>query len=286
MENLPGLTPQRYASCFEAFQAKTNEKKECLNWFAENSTAFLNNGARILSVGAGEGAFDESIAGVLKKKRLAVKNFCLLEPNQSFYEALRLKFKGFSNIKTIDIIASRIEEFKSNFNFDLLIFSHSFYYFENRAKVLLKAQELTEKNGKILVFHQTGDKLYEFQKQYRHRPAKDFDFNYSSDDLKELLNQLEITYQYFEIPCHLDVTEILAQDSLDVLSFLLEGETDCLPWDELNSIISRVRQISTEANFGWLLKYNIAAFLIDPERYRSGHRYPDIAWRNITQHSI
>jgi SAM-dependent methyltransferase len=137
---------------------------------------------RILDVGGGDGKRLRHIIDLFGKKGISV---CaeLIEPSKTFTDNLKndLKKKKYK----INIFRSKLEDFKAEGKYDLILFIHSIYTFQDSG-YLKKAKRMAAKNSSILII--TNDRksfLADLKKM------TDQDFHSSRREIRDVENDLE-----------------------------------------------------------------------------------------------
>ena len=107
---------------------------------------------KILDVGGGDGKRLKLLIDLLNKKEIAV-SATLVEPSRSFTD--NLKKSLIKNNYNIRVVKGKFENFNKIAKFDLVLFIHSTYTFEDSV-YFKKAKNLLEKNGLMVII--TNDK--------------------------------------------------------------------------------------------------------------------------------
>jgi len=107
-------------------------------------------GLSILDVGGGDGKRAIALSGLLQAKGMRAR-VTVVEPSEAFTSAL--KRKGTAGI---EVVRSSFEEFTTTERFDLVIFLHSIFTFEDDL-YLRKAKELLKPGGSMCIVANASD---------------------------------------------------------------------------------------------------------------------------------
>ena len=163
LETTPPLSEEGYARTFATLVAITTEytamSKIARQVITDND--FDKKPVRMLSIGAGTGHFEQEL---VKELGLKLEYIFAIEPNKKHVVELETALKSLE-VK-YDISKSFFnKEFKFDeegepgvqvTQFDLILFSHCLYVFDDPYEVVMHATNFLEPSGKIIMFNQ-GD---------------------------------------------------------------------------------------------------------------------------------
>ncbi|WP_179131173.1 class I SAM-dependent methyltransferase [Candidatus Entotheonella palauensis] len=236
----PPLDDDCYAEFYELRKAASTMTTVAIDWLRKQAGAVLQRKRSIsedqtfsvLSVGSGEGDIDiEFIRAFLDawSPRWDTLQYVAIEPNAAHREGFlqRLDDISFDHRLNISVIDQRFEELdrgEHQKQYDLVLFVHVFYYFEDPKEVIQRALTLTKEGGQVVIVHQTPTGIPEIQQKYMHDIKGDENEMFTTADIRNLLDGSVERYQYHEIDAHLDVTECLrgTEAGLKIMSFCME----------------------------------------------------------------
>lgn len=263
MVKLRKLDEIEYSACFDFFKKCSNEHHIALMWFQKYLLHSFNKSINILSVGSGDGEFDLLILEIMRKSNIDILHYTFLEPSNAQFEKLKMNLLDAKIDINVEVLLSKMSAFKSSRKYDLIIFSHCFYYILDKVDAINKALNCLSENGFILIFHQTEFGINRIQKRFLDR-FKDKSINFSSSDIKTLLDEEEIPFQYHEASADINISSIFddSENGLKLLNFFLEGDMESLNNKEQKEIISFIKRHSYIKENKFLLENPVGIFKI------------------------
>ena len=243
----PALDDDFYAESYELRKAASTMTNVAIDWFRRQAGVLLKREETlsedktfsVLSVGSGAGDADVEIIRALLDElspRWEKLRYVALEPNPTHREGFLQRLNEISSDGeaclwdkrlNISVVEQRFEELDLGENqpeYDLVLFVHVFYYFEEPAEIIQRALRLTKEGGQVVIVHQTPIGIPEIQRKYMRDIKGDENEMFTTADIQKLLNETVERYQFYEIDAHLDVTECLRQTEagLKIMSFCME----------------------------------------------------------------
>lgn len=200
-----------YQTAFEDIAARSNVYNVMQNWFTSYLQSSGSKVCKMLCIGPGAANLETMLA----KDLSSLTVFHCVESNihciQKFWE----------NCKTLSVSDKRLfftsfEDFQYDGTlYDIILFSHSIYYINNRSLQLVKAkQSLLAENGSILIFHEgTAELPVELQQMDFVHSA-----TYNRIHLENELSHAGIRYTLSSLEIIIDVTH----RTQDLLNFFLK----------------------------------------------------------------
>lgn len=261
------LSQEDYAKCFKTYKKISTEWDVSLKWIQDKLLKNISrkNYYRILSVGCGAGEFDIRFIGILKEKTKAIVDYIAVEPNdvhcQEFKTCLdQCLFPGLRP----EICPVTFNKFHSNKHFDLIHFTHSLYYIDNREQAILYALDLTFDEGQVLIINQTPSGINQIQNMFLERVTGNANYMFSSNDLEKILIHYSIFYESEIVDCFLDVTELYddleSEFSQNLMNFLLESKVSQLSPAIRSEIFDYIKKLSVYKKGRRLLYHPVAIF--------------------------
>jgi SAM-dependent methyltransferase len=229
MEN---ITYERYVETFHVLEKYSEEYGHQLQHLLRVSDSF-KDGFSILDIGAGTGNF---AASFFEKARVKAGMYAAIEPSEEHIEMIAGNLLGFWGLKQI-IHGKFTAEYDFGRKFDLIIMSHSMYWFySDLAGHLLNALNFLNAGGRLVVYLQAPATV----SYILNRLFRDSDRSYphwvSSRELTDVLEAHEIGYDIEYLPGTLSAGEIFRPENKrlmhDLISFFLFSEAkDMSPRD-------------------------------------------------------
>ncbi len=226
-ENAPPLSPEAYAHCFLTFRKHSTEWLGMLAWCRERMASLVPPRPRlsVMSVGAGNGDFDWRLLPILKN-HISNLEYVFVEPSSAMCGRLRERTAR----EPVDGVEFGLENscFETcglERSFDLVLLTHCLYYIPDRATALRRAARLAGDNGWVLIFHQTQLGIDQVQKRFIKRIKGTELEMFTSLDIRNILDRLDLPYRLERIESHIDVSECFRPGSEEgeaLLSFFLE----------------------------------------------------------------
>ena len=159
LETTPPLSQEEYARTFATVIAKTTEYTAMKNIAKSVITdnKLDTSPIHMLSVGAGTGGFEMDL---VRELGLKLNYICAIEPNYDHGVVLETALRNLDVEYDINrSFFSKDFEFSeeskaAKLSFDLILFSHSLYGFDDPDGAVAHATNFLKPNGKILVLHQ------------------------------------------------------------------------------------------------------------------------------------
>ncbi|MCB2191327.1 MAG: class I SAM-dependent methyltransferase [Deltaproteobacteria bacterium] len=263
----PPLSARAYAHCFLTFRKYSTEWLSMLQWCRECIGGLLPSGPRLsaLSVGAGNGDFDWRLLPILKSQATRLE-YVFVEPSQAMCDYLhrRIDSEPLDGV-AFDLETSRFETCKLGQAFDLVLLTHCLYYIPDREAALRNAARLAGDKGRVLVFHQTPLGIDQVQKRYIQKVKGTEEEMYTSQEIQQLLDQVNIPYRLEQIDSHIDVSECLRPDSREgeaLLSFFLECDIRHIDQGLKQEIVDYIQDLSFSDSGKRVLNHPVAVFVL------------------------
>jgi SAM-dependent methyltransferase len=261
----PPLSDEAYARCFREFRRDCKEWRAMLSWTRDRLLKDLpaKEKLAVLSVGSGNGDFDFRFVRILLAKIKALE-YVMVEPNEVHCQLLRERFVGgvFPQAN-FEIDPMPFEEFAITRPFDLVLFTHCLYYIPDRRQAILHAMEAIEDDGLVLIFHQTPLGIHQVQQEFLRRVKGYSGEMFTSRDIQELLDRLEIPYRLEVLDSFLDVTACFHPDSprgVNLLCFFLESDVRQLNPRVRWEVMDYIKDLTIYDNGRLLLRQPVAIF--------------------------
>lgn len=212
------LQGKYYAECNEVFRRATDQADRML----EEIQPYLRQKKNLdlLSVGSGVGLFE---IPMLRTYLDEIRSFVGLDISRYACEVLERKLEEeFEGKLEYSCVNLSFQEYRTDRSFDLLIFSHTFEYFDgDRLPWIQKSVDLLGDSGRVLIFSPNRGGINEVYAGLRDP--------FFSEDLEELLTRNGIPHEVSMIDARCDIVLLddadQNQDKLRLLSFLTQ--MDC-----------------------------------------------------------
>lgn len=169
-EKVAPLTMKEYARTFEALVTRESTEYDIMAKVAGkliSDNNFDKVPVDMLSIGAGRGQFEQRL---VKELGLKLGYIYAVEPNEAHVKLLRPALKALDVKHDVDPSFFgqdfALMERRAKYKFDLIMFSHSLYAFQDPFGAIEYSCKFLKPTGKILIFHQGGpgvcDMLYSF----------------------------------------------------------------------------------------------------------------------------
>ena len=169
-EKVAPLTMKEYARTFEALVTRESTEYDIMAKVAGkliSDNNFDKVPVDMLSIGAGRGQFEQRL---VKELGLKLGYIYAVERNEAHVKLLRPALKTLDVKHDVDPSFFNTDfelmETCADYKFDLIMFSHSLYAFQDPYGVIEYSSKFLKPTGKIWIFHQGGpgvcDKLYSF----------------------------------------------------------------------------------------------------------------------------
>jgi precorrin-6B methylase 2 len=268
------LTDQEYSKVFETYLSTSNEydamKGLCLEVL--QSKYSCRHGSRILSIGAGTGAFELELMQLLDWRPSL---YVAVEPNPQHAEALE------QNCRQADMDAFHIVEdyftssspsSKTMLNggppFDVILLSHSFYYLPNPDQIMERFQkELLAKDGVVLALIQTEGIVttlcHEFLPRLEFPAPPPQNYLLTDCILAEKLQKQRggLKLEMHRAKSYLNITNISSSCLAMVLSFILQTDIQHFPEDLRHEIYCFIDSIAELEGNERILRHDTALMI-------------------------
>lgn len=224
------LTGEEYAACFDIFRTQSSEWDAIATWLKQEFVPTLENGSSIdvLSVGSGTGDFDLVLITEVKK-RVGHLTYTAIDPNREHNRIFRQKVEE-SRVRpdSFRLIPFPFEEGLVDREYDLIHLTHCLYYLPDRKRAIQACMNSLRRHGTLLVFHQTALGINELQREFMARVKGTTEEMFSSSDLLQVLDDLDLEYDFDVLLSDIDVTDIVRMTPRgeQLLSFFLECHID------------------------------------------------------------
>jgi SAM-dependent methyltransferase len=266
------LTEAQYAVCFSALLTVSKEHEVSADWIQSNliPTLVSKPSLRVLSVGSGTGDFDSMILKQLVKSGAKHVDYTCVEPSSKHVSQLSEKLSQEGPGISLHILNSPFQEARVKGPFDLVLFAHSLYYFEDRRQAIELAFSLAPE-GQVLFVHQTPFGIAQIQRKFMQRLTGRTDEMFTSEDLLAILRARHIPYFQQDLPTTLDVTECLqgSCQGKHLLNFFLESDLETISGQDLQTLTDFVRDLAPRDSNGrhqLLHPVSIIIGSLDPSR--------------------
>ncbi|XP_034042292.1 histamine N-methyltransferase-like [Thalassophryne amazonica] len=279
----------RFQKSFSLFLECSSEH-ECMRDFIHNILPDLldsigegKSHLNVIGVGSGAGVIDLEMLSEIHQKfpDVTVDNEVVEPSSQQLakYKALVSEKPGLDHIKFTwnTMTASEFEELwkekKVTKKADFIHMIQMLYYVKDPGSTITFFQSLLEKNGKLLLILVSGESGWEkLWRTYKNEFCKsDICQCITAKDIKSFLDSKGLSYQSYDLPSQLDITECFSEGDekgellLDFLTEVLDFSKMASP--ELKSDVLTLLQhpdCSTESDGRIIFNNNSVVFIIDP----------------------
>nr|XP_033802397.1 histamine N-methyltransferase isoform X2 [Geotrypetes seraphini]XP_033802398.1 histamine N-methyltransferase isoform X2 [Geotrypetes seraphini] len=234
---------QQYAETFHEFLNHSTEHQCMLEFIEKKLPAIVQRFANrkstieILGVGSGTGEIDlQMISQIQTHLPGVLLNYDVIEPTQEHilkFKDLVAKTSDLKNInftwhmKTSSEYEKDMNETQESKTFDFIHLIQMMYYVKDASSTLKFFKSLLASNGILLILIISGSSGWaSLWKTYGHRlPLNDLCVYITSSDIKNMLDEAEYKYTYYELPSEMDITECFVEGSKTgtlLLDFLTE----------------------------------------------------------------
>ena len=248
------LTPAQYDEAFSLFTSVTTEHQVALDWFQENYLKSFSDipPKKILSVGCGSGVFDLMLLSAMDALEWKL-DYTFLEPNPEAFKQLEFRILNspLSNTHKFEALPQVFEKMDQTEKFDLIIFAHSLYYFEDKEKILSLALSQLTPGGKLLIFHQTASgAINRIQHFYSSLTGSVVEFNLASEQIIEILKSNAIEFEFSKVDAPVEVTQIFEDSSYGskLISFFIESNFESLPTRIQTTLLDYIKNLCTTSD--------------------------------------
>ena len=144
------LTATSFARAFPHYKNNTAEQRDTLDTLKQQVQPSAGK-VRALSIGSACGEVDLPMLDVLCAKDATVELHCV-EPNAPLLAALEERSKAYPRLHTAQLFNKPLEEVDlPKAAFDLVLASHSIYYFDDKPAILRKVAESLAPQGRLVM---------------------------------------------------------------------------------------------------------------------------------------
>lgn len=222
-----------YITSFEAFGRYSEEYGYQLEHLVDLGDSYLQDGFSVLDIGAGTGFFSEEFFENCKADPGFYK---AIEPSPDHVLKLEDNFKKFNmEVEILQEIFTPKTDFKEKF--DLIIMSHSLYWFVPQAQeYILNALNFLKTKGKLVMYLQTPFSVSHllnllFEKYLS--PERVPNHRITSWSIIDLLNVNKIDYQVTNLPGTFNATHLFRENDVkllhQVIAFFLSTQVETMP---------------------------------------------------------
>lgn len=259
---MKNISYKRYVATFHILEKRSEEYGYQLRHLLKEAND-LKSGFSILDVGAGRGLFARSFIERSKKR---VGAYTAIEPSAGHIKDLKRNFVSFRG--GVDIIRGKFTpktDFKTRF--DLIIMSHTVYWFVPDIKAHLKnALRLLSKNGKLVIYLQAFAAFSCILNTFLRAKDPIYPHRISSREITQILDSIRIPYSISYLPGTLRADDVLRPGNKklldDLISFCLFSEAGNLSTGDLKFAEDLVRLLSYKTDKGTKLNLSVAAITV------------------------
>ncbi|XP_078538588.1 histamine N-methyltransferase A-like isoform X2 [Lissotriton helveticus] len=222
-----------YSQAFQVFLDKSTEHV-CMQEFISKDFPKIISGTgegkssiNVLGIGSGTGKTDIQLLSILQAQCPGVQiNNHVVEPNSvhlSKYQELVSKTSHLGNIHftwnemTVEEYQSEMEDKKDQIKYDFIHMIQVLYYVKDVKKTISYFRNCLAPGGNLLIIlasENSGmDTLWKKYGQFY--PKDDTISNRTSWDVKTILDEQRVNYEYYHLPSEIDISECYAQGSRD-----------------------------------------------------------------------
>lgn len=234
------LSDDFYAESYGLRKAASTMTQAAVDWLSQQAKSILEHipassdrTFSVLSVGSGEGDIDFEFINALTGSMCPhweQLEYTMLEPNATQYSLLtnRLQSTPLNPYVEVTLHQNRIEDVNPDIfhhRFDLILFVHVFYYFDQPEQVISKAMQFLKSNRSLMIIiHQTPIGIPKIQQKHMLSIKGNEIEMFTTKNIRELLDRQNYNYCYQQIDAHLDITDCLQEtdDGLKIMSFCME----------------------------------------------------------------
>lgn len=263
----PPLSAEAYAHCFLTFRKHSTEWLGMLQWCRQHIAGLLPRTSllSVMSVGAGNGDFDWRLIPILREK-VGSLEYVFVEPSQAMCRHLRERMlKEPVQGVEFDLETSCFETCGLQKVFDMVLLTHCLYYIPDRKAAIEHALRLADDSGLVLIFHQTPHGIDQVQKKFIKQIKGSEQEMFTSQDIQEVLTQLDAPYRLEQIESHIDVSQCFRPGSEEgeaLLSFFLECDVRLIDPVLKQEVVDYIHELSYPEEGNRLLYHPVAVFMI------------------------
>ncbi|KAG7503689.1 hypothetical protein JOB18_043207 [Solea senegalensis] len=284
-----GQDDNRYQKSFQLFLERSSEH-QCMQDFIHRQLpeilASIGDGKshlNVIGVGSGAGTIDLEMLSVLRLKHPAVTvENEVVEPSSQQLHNYRVSVAQKPELDYIKftwnkMTASEFEEAwkvkKLTKRADFIHMIQMLYYVKDPGATISFFQSLLDKNGKLLIILVSGESGWgRLWRTYRHQLCNtEISQCVTTGDIKSFLDSTGVSYQSYELPSQMDITECFTEGDekgellLDFLTEVLDFSKTASP--ELRAgVLQLLRHpdCSVESDGKVIFNNNLGVIVIDP----------------------
>ncbi|XP_028993039.1 histamine N-methyltransferase-like [Betta splendens] len=278
----------RYQKSFQMFRERSSEN-ECMREFIHNVLrhvlSSVGNGKshlNVIGLGSGSGEIDLEMLSTLRMKHpgVTVDNEVVEPSSQQLhnYKVLVSKNRDLDHVKFTwnKMTALEFEEHwkekKTTTKADFIHMIQMLYYVKDPEATIDFFQSLLDNNGKLLIILVSGESGWgKLWNTYRHLYCNNEVSQFvTTGDIKRLLDSKGVSYQSYELPSQMDITECFTEGDeqgellLDFLTEVLDFSKTAPP-ELKEGVLNLLRHpdCSTESDGKVVFNNNLEAIVID-----------------------
>jgi SAM-dependent methyltransferase len=278
----PPLENNLYAEFYQLRKNSSTMTTSTIEWFHNHLKMLLdemrdkteNNTLSVLSIGSGEGDIDfdiiQAILPHLNYQWTHLK-YDALEPNtihrKRFLERLsENSFDEHISVSVHDASFGVSDEFESHESYDLILFVHVLYFFNDPYQIIQHALALTKPTGRVIIVHQSAIGIPEIQRKHMLSLKGNEKGILTTEDIKKRLDQEGgCLYRFYDVDAYLDVTECFNQSEVGwkILSFCMGCDLRKVHKNKLTRLLQSMRNHAEIKDEGLFLYEPIGIFIIN-----------------------
>jgi len=256
------ISYKRYIETFHILEGRSEEYGYQLKHLLKE-TENLQDGFSILDIGAGTGQFARSF---IEKSKVKTGLYVAIEPSKEHIKSLKKNIASFAGEKNITWGKFTPKTTFKN-KFDLIIMSHSIYWFvPNINEHLLNAVRHLSKGGRLIIYMQTFASFCYILNVFLRGADPIYPHRISSREVTKILNEHKIDHDISYLPGTLIADGLFLPKNKklldDLISFCIFTEADDLSNSNLKFAEDLCKLLSYKTNAGLKLNLSIAAIAI------------------------
>jgi len=265
----PTLSDREYAECFDTFKQISTEWQSTRDWLSNDFLPRCQwaEPLNVLSIGSGAGEFDLQLMRLILQ-RWRIGAYIAVDPNPDHNRVFAEKFRESDlPVANFEILARTFPVRHLDRKFDLIHMTHCLYYMPDRLEAIQGALDILNRQGLILIFHQTPLGINEIQRRFLKRAKGDESEMYSSRDILQLLESQPVTFTFDIIDGILDVTDFTATPSprgKQLLNFFLECRADLLPVEFRREVGDFIGELAFPDHGRQVIFHPVGVFCVSP----------------------
>ncbi|XP_078538599.1 histamine N-methyltransferase A-like [Lissotriton helveticus] len=222
-----------YAQAFQVYLDNSTEH-ECMQEFISKDLPNIISGTgqrkssiNVLGIGSGTGKVDIQLLSKLQAQCPGVKvNNHVVDPNSdhlSKYKELVSKSSDLGNInftwhnRTVEEYQSEMDDKKEQIKYDFIHMIQVLYYVKDVKKTINYFRNCLAPGGNLLIIVASGNSVSDtLWKEHGQFCPKDGTISIlTSSDVKTILDEHRVNYEYYLLPSEIDISECYVQGSRD-----------------------------------------------------------------------